>query len=239
MNTDTMVNNQGEQMTVQKPYKKAMVRLPILLIVVAAALFLSSGRIDWWMAWIYIGLMIVHMVIILSLIDPDLIEERTKIKKDAKKWDRIIVLLMVWVGPLAALIVAGLDMRHGWTLPLSLTLQILGIVFIVLGYVLGEWAMVKNRFFSAVVRIQKDRGHKVITDGPYHYIRHPGYVAGILGALGTPLLLGSYWAYIPFGFMIVVIVIRTALEDRTLHNELEGYREYASETRYRLFPGIW
>jgi len=99
--------------------------------------------------------------------------------------------------------------------------------------------MVKNRFFSAVVRIQKDRGHRVITDGPYHYIRHPGYVAGIIGALGTPLLLGSKWAFIPIGFMVLIVAIRTALEDKTLQNELEGYREYASRTRYRLFPGIW
>ncbi|MFC2165953.1 methyltransferase family protein [Acidobacteriota bacterium] len=226
-------------MTIKKSHKRVMVRLPIFLIVIAAALFLTSGRIDWWMAWIYIGLLIVHMVITLSLIDPDLIEERTKIKKDAKKWDRIIVLLLVWLGPMAALIVAGLDMRYTWTQPLSLSLQILGIVLIVSGYVLGEWAMVKNRFFSAVVRIQKDRGHEVITDGPYHYIRHPGYVAGIVGALGTPLLLGSFWAFIPMGFMILIIAIRTALEDKTLRNELEGYREYSSQTRYRLLPGIW
>lgn len=239
MNTETRVQNQRKPMKIKNPYKKAMVRLPILIIVIAAALFLSSGRVDWWMAWIYIGLMLVHMVITLILIDPDLIEERANIKKDAKKRDRIILLLMLWLGPLTAWIVAGLDARYGWTQPLSLSVQILGIVLIVSGYALGEWAMVKNRFFSAVVRIQKDRGHEVISDGPYHYIRHPGYVAGILGALGTPLLLSSLWAFIPTGFMILIVVIRTALEDKTLHNELEGYREYASRTRYRLFPGIW
>ena len=239
MNTESVVNSQTEQMKIKNPYKRAYVRLPIFFIVIAAALFISAGRLDWWTAWIYLGVMIVHMVITIILIDPDLIEERTKIKKDAKKWDKILVPLMVWVGPLGALIVAGLDMRHGWTQPLSLTPQILGIVLIVSGNALGEWAMVKNRFFSAVVRIQKDRGHRVITDGPYHYIRHPGYVAGITGALGTPLLLGSLWAYIPMGFMFVIVVIRTALEDRTLHNELEGYREYALRTRYRLFPGLW
>jgi protein-S-isoprenylcysteine O-methyltransferase Ste14 len=239
MNTDAMVNSQQEQMKAKNPYKRAYVRLPVFLIVIASALFMTSGRLDWWTAWIYLGVMIVHMIVTLILIDPDLIEERTKIKKDAKNWDKIIVFLMVWVGPLSALIIAGLDMRHSWTQPLSLSLQILGIVMIVAGNVLGQWAMVKNRFFSAVVRIQKDRGHKVITDGPYRYIRHPGYVAGIIGALGTPLLLGSLWAIIPIAFMIVIVIIRTALEDRTLHNELEGYPEYASQTRYRLFPGIW
>ncbi len=239
MNTETKANYQREPITAKNPYKRALVRLPIFLIVIAAILFLSSGRFDWWMAWVYLGLLLVHMVIMLILIDPGLLEERTNIKKDAKKWDKIVVLLIVWVGPIAAWIIAGLDVRYGWTKPLSLSLQILGIVLIVSGYVLGEWAIVKNRFFSAVIRIQKDRGHKVITDGPYKYIRHPGYVGGILGALGTPLLLGSWWAYTAMGFMILIVTIRTALEDKTLHDELEGYREYASRTRYRLFPGLW
>lgn len=239
MNTDIRVPNQRKQMGIIKQYTKALVRMPIFLIFMGAVFVLSSGRFDWWMSWIYLGLMLVHMVVAFIIIDPDLIEERTKIKKDAKKWDRILVFLMLWIGPLAAWIVAGLDVRYGWTQPFGLSLQILGIVLIVSGYALGEWALAKNRFFSAVIRIQTDRGHRVITDGPYHYIRHPGYAGGILGALGTPLVLGSLWAYIAIGLMIPILVIRTALEDKTLHNELEGYGKYASRTRYRLFPGIW
>ena len=99
--------------------------------------------------------------------------------------------------------------------------------------------MASNRFFSSVVRIQKDRGHTVVTGGPYQFVRHPGYVGGILSALGTALLLGSWWAFVPTGLLVCVIVVRTALEDRTLQAELEGYRDYAGRVRYRLLPGIW
>ena len=239
MNQEVSCHYRVEPISAKKLYRKALVRLPILLIVMAAIFIFSSGRFDWWMAWIYLGLMLVHMVITAIIIDPGLIEERTKFKKDAQKWDKHFVFFLALIGPLAAWIVAGLDVRYGWTQPLSLSLQILGIGLIMCGYALGEWAVFKNRFFSAVVRIQTDRGHRVITDGPYHYIRHPGYAGEILGALGTPLVLGSLWAYIAIGFMILSVVIRTALEDKTLLNELDGYREYAAQTRYRLFPGMW
>jgi protein-S-isoprenylcysteine O-methyltransferase Ste14 len=104
---------------------------------------------------------------------------------------------------------------------------------------LMTWAMAVNNYFSLVVRIQKDRGHTVVTGGPYHYVRHPGYVGGILFQLGTPLLLGSMWALIPAGLTVLLLVVRTALEDRTLLKELEGYQEYAQQTHYRLLPGLW
>jgi len=239
MNTEASLKNGMQTRPAKNQYRKALWRLPLFLFVIAAVLVISSGRLDWWMAWIYLGLMLAHIGITMIIIDPDLIEERTKIKSGTKKWDRIIVFFVVWVGPLGAWIVAGLDKRYAWTPPVELSLQILGMSLLVLGHVLGEWALAKNRFFSALVRIQKDRGHKVITDGPYHYIRHPGYVGAILHGLGTPFVLGSHWSFIPIGFMVMVIALRTALEDKTLHNELEGYAEYASRTLYRLFPGIW
>jgi protein-S-isoprenylcysteine O-methyltransferase Ste14 len=239
MNTEFGLNSRMEPQTAGRQYRKALLRLPVFLFLIAAVFILSSGRFDWWMAWIYLGLMLVHIVVSMIIIDPDLIEERTKIKKDVKKWDRILVFFMVWIGPLAAWIVSGLDTRNNWTEPMSLSLEILGLGLLVMGHVLGEWALAKNRFFSSMVRIQRDRGHTVITDGPYHYVRHPGYVGAILHGLGTPLVLGSYWAYIPIGFMVLIVVIRTALEDKTLHNELEGYGAYALRTRYRIFPGIW
>jgi protein-S-isoprenylcysteine O-methyltransferase Ste14 len=96
-----------------------------------------------------------------------------------------------------------------------------------------------NKFFSSVVRIQKDRGHKVIQDGPYKYVRHPGYVGIFFLAPAVPLILGSIWGLIPSGLFIIAIIIRTYLEDKTLHKELEGYKEYAKKVKYRLIPGIW
>jgi protein-S-isoprenylcysteine O-methyltransferase Ste14 len=108
-----------------------------------------------------------------------------------------------------------------------------------LGSALGNWAMLENRFFSGYVRIQTDRGHMVVSNGPYRSIRHPGYLGGIVTWLAAPLALGSLWALIPAGAVVVAYVIRTALEDRTLQAELDGYKEYARQTRYRLVPGVW
>ena len=122
---------------------------------------------------------------------------------------------------------------------MSLTLQIVALVVAVLCYALIVWAMAANAFFSKVVRIQDDRGHTVATGGPYRIVRHPGYVGGILFELATPIMLGSWWALIPGGFTALFFVVRTALEDKTLHEELPGYAEYAQQTRYRLLPGIW
>jgi protein-S-isoprenylcysteine O-methyltransferase Ste14 len=109
----------------------------------------------------------------------------------------------------------------------------------VLGWALFMWAMGANAFFSEAVRIQEERGHTVVTDGPYRYVRHPGYVGAILALFATPLLLGSLWALIPAGLATIGYVVRTALEDKTLQEELDGYTEYAQQTRYRLLPGVW
>jgi len=108
-----------------------------------------------------------------------------------------------------------------------------------LGIVVLVWAMAANKFFSATVRIQEERGHTVATGGPYRYVRHPGYVGWLMLTLATPVVLGSRWALVPAGITVILTILRTALEDRTLHSELEGYREYAERVRYRLLPGIW
>src|SRR5690606_20214485 len=134
---------------------------------------------------------------------------------------------------------AGLDKLLGWTFPFSLQVKIIALAAILLGYGLGTWALVENRFFSGVVRIQTDRGHHVVTTGPYRFIRHPGYAGALLSYLCMPILFDSLWAWIPTLLLVVVLFIRTALEDKTLQTELPGYKEYAQKTRYRLIPGIW
>jgi len=96
-----------------------------------------------------------------------------------------------------------------------------------------------NTFFSRVVRIQAGRGHRVVTTGPYRYVRHPGYAANVLAWPGTALALGSWWAMLPAVGIVLVYILRTALEDRTLHEELPGYAKYAQRVHYRLLPGIW
>ena len=118
-------------------------------------------------------------------------------------------------------------------------MQVAALAIIAIGYVLITWAVAVNRFFSSVVRIQRDRGHRVITTGPYRWVRHPGYTGGGIACLATPLALGSLWAFIPAGLTIMLLIVRTVFEDRTLQAELVGYQDYMQQTRYRLIPGFW
>jgi protein-S-isoprenylcysteine O-methyltransferase Ste14 len=159
-------------------------------------------------------------------------------REETKGWDKKITTVIT-VFTLAGLILAGLDYRFGLSPKLSLWLHIFGLFLVACGQMLFTWAMVSNKFFATTVRIQADRGHTVATGGPYRYMRHPGYVGMIVNMLGTPLALGSLWAFIPEGLAILGYIVRTALEDGTLRKELNGYANYAARVRYRLFPGIW
>ena len=222
---------------------KRAVQLLIVLLIIAASLFLSAGRLDWWNGWLFLGLyatMIVCTGAILMRKDPELIAERASLKKDAKSWDKLLAGVIGLYGPMVVWIVAGLHARYHWPGSISGPVQAAaGVALIVAGYSLVSWAMASNRFFSAVVRIQKDRDHCVVSGGPYHYVRHPGYVGMIVSTLGTPLLLGSAPAFAPAVVTIGVAVLRTALEDRTLQLELEGYTGYAQRVKWRLLPGLW
>jgi protein-S-isoprenylcysteine O-methyltransferase Ste14 len=136
-------------------------------------------------------------------------------------------------------LVAGLDALFDWSPTFSLPIKILALVIILAGYALGSYALIENRFFSGMVRIQTERGHRVVSSGPYRWMRHPGYAGAILTYLATPFFLDSPWAFLPAVFLTIVLVIRTRLEDLALQAELEGYRDYASRVRYRLLPGVW
>jgi protein-S-isoprenylcysteine O-methyltransferase Ste14 len=170
-----------------------------------------------------------------------LIAERARFTsaEGIKSWDKVLVLIIGIIGPLAVFLVAGLDERNAWSPEVALALQIAAIVPFILGAALATWAMLENPFFSSVVRIQKERGQSVISSGPYRFVRHPSYSGSILSWLVTPVMLGTLWAFIPAILIIVLLVIRTALEDRTLQAELNGYADYARQTRYRLLPGVW
>lgn len=204
------------------------------------ALFLSAGRIDWWPAWAALAVLLswlMGMAIVLRN-SPDLLRERISPPKGAKTWDTVINLIMR-LTTLARYIVAGLDQRFGWTGGLPPAAQIATLIVCALGYALFVWAVGSNAYFSQIVRIQTDRGHSVATGGPYRYVRHPAYIGDILFDLAVPILLASWWAMIPSGLTAILMVLRTALEDRTLQAELAGYGEYARKVRYRLLPGIW
>ncbi len=242
MTTETFLEQPDEKYDTTNLVAKQILKIILFILVLAILLFVSSGRVTWVMAWVYICVYVVGTIINALLIiphKPDLLIERTRIKKDAKKWDRIFAPFMAGLSPAITITVAGLDARFAWSPQIPLMLQIIATAVAMLGHLLLTWAMVTNNFFSAVVRIQKDRGHSVVTTGPYRYVRHPGYVGIIVFGIVTPLILDSLWAFIPATFMLCISVLRTALEDRTLKEELEGYKDYAEHVRYRLLPGIW
>lgn len=153
-------------------------------------------------------------------------------------WDKVLALLL-GIGSILILVVAGLDKYYLWTRASNLTVNLIVLTGIILGYGFSSWALIENRFFSVTVRIQTERGHHVIVTGPHRIMRHPGYAGGLLGYICIPLLLDSLWAFIPAILLMVVMIVRTALEDKTLQTELPGYKEYVQKTRYRLFPGVW
>ncbi|MFN2110862.1 MAG: methyltransferase family protein, partial [Anaerolineae bacterium] len=172
---------------------------------------------------------------------PGLMAERQNIEniQEAKTWDKTLAPLMALSVGFPLVIVAGLDHRFDWSPVFPLWLIVLGFFLIALGYAFSVWAFVENRFFSSVVRIQTDRGHEVCDSGPYRIVRHPGYAGNILPLLGIVLALSSLWTLIPAAVALVIAVIRTTLEDRTLQEELPGYQEYAHRVHYRLIPGIY
>jgi protein-S-isoprenylcysteine O-methyltransferase Ste14 len=142
-------------------------------------------------------------------------------------------------GPALMWLVAGLDKRWNGSPSLAIELELAAFVVVILGYLISIWAFLENKFFSAVVRIQTERGHSVVSTGPYRWVRHPGYAGGLIGYLATPFALGTLWSFLPAVLTGIALIARTALEDQTLQNELTGYREYAARVRYRLLPGVW
>jgi len=205
-----------------------------------AILFVAAGRLNWLEAWIFLGITLAGILAngLWSLRhNPEMLNERGRIGKNAKSWDKVIGLFyMLFL--LAIYILAGLDARFGWSAA-PLGIRILGGVALALSLALTFWVMKVNAFLSTFVRIQDERGHTTVSSGPYRFVRHPMYVGILLMSWGTAFLLGSWWAVIPAVLNIILFFIRTALEDRTLQAELPGYKEYAARVRYRLIPGVW
>ncbi len=213
----------------------------VSLMVFGTILFVSSGRIDWIFAWALLGTGLGYVLAVIFIINPSLLNERIENpgkKEGTKKWD-MIVLNAINTFLLLSVLVAGLNMRFGWPGHVSLLIQVAGTALFITGYTIFFWAMVNNDFFSMIIRIQADRGHTVANSGPYRHIRHPGYLGMIVYSLAMPLMLGSLWALAPVAISIMLLIIRTSLEDKALQKELTGYKEYMQYVQYRLLPGIW
>ncbi len=224
----------------QKARTQMVLRALLAPILMIGLLFLVAGRWDYWQAWIYtiINMIVLALMGTLLTKNSELVEERLNPKEGMKGWDKFYFAVTT---PLymVALVVGGLDARFGWTTNMPVFIYWSGVVVYLIGQAIFLWARYTNNYFSSVVRIQTDRGQTVCKEGPYHYVRHPGYVGGFLFTITIGLMLGSWWACIPQVVAALMLVWRTAREDKTLKAELPGYAEYTQETHFRLLPGIW
>ena len=228
--------SRGKKMN--KNVLKRLIQVLFTLILQGTILFISAWTIKWYCAWIFLTLGIIILLINLFVIPVELMEERGKKKENVKKWDKILTSINI-IPMLGIYIVSGLDYRFGWSINPNILIHITGLVFYFLGSMLFTWSMLSNKYFSTMVRIQIERGHKVAMGGPYKYIRHPGYVGFIVMVLATPLSLGTFYALLMSGIATILLIIRTSLEDKTLKNELDGYLKYSNKVKYKLIPFIW
>jgi protein-S-isoprenylcysteine O-methyltransferase Ste14 len=238
-----MANTQNTQKPLkdQTAVRRRMIQVLLTFLIQAALLFTSAGTLVWPIAWVlqaeYIAVFLLNRYYFLRD-KPELIAERGKPEQGVKKWDKIITSVIMLFN-LSLLVIIGLDKRFTWSPDFPLILQITGLFLITGGQLLFSWAMASNPFFSTLVRIQEDRGQIVAQQGPYRFVRHPGYVGYIIFTLATPLALSSLWGFIPAGVISTLLVLRTHLEDKTLLAELDGYDQFSNQTKYRLIPGVW
>lgn len=230
-----------KQADLNSAVRHRFMQLGLLILIQAVALFGAAGHVNWLAAWVYLIIYVGFIGLNALLLLPhnkELIAERATVRNDVRGWDKAILWSITLLGP-AMLLVAGFDDRYGWLPIQPVALRIGAAIAMCLGYGLASWAMATNAYFSATVRVQRERGQTVISSGPYHFVRHPGYVGFLVEALATPLVLGSGVAIVPAVLVCSVIIIRTWLEDRTLQQELSGYTAYTQQVHYRLLPGIW
>ncbi len=218
-----------------------VIRVFALILIMDAILFLLAGRLDWSGAWLLTVLYLIFLLVIAVWATrnaPELLEERSRMASNVKGWDKLLMALYT-IALIALLVVAALDAgRFRWT-AMSPAWQALGVLGIIPCGIWLLWVTRTNAYLSRYARIQDDRGQQVVTTGPYRYVRHPMYAAVIPFILCIALILGSWWALVPGTIIVILFVIRTALEDRMLQTELPGYQEYVQRVRYRLFPGVW
>jgi len=218
--------------------KKRLIQVVSTFIIQAILLFVFAGTIRWYWAWLFMFLGIIILCINYFVLPAEVMEERGRKKENVKKWDKILTSINI-IPILGIFIFSGLDYRFHWSTGQAISNHVLGLLFYFLGSMLFTWSMVSNKFFSTMVRLQNERGHKVATSGPYRYVRHPGYVGYILMVLAIPFALGTLYGLFMSGIVATLFIIRTALEDLTLKKELKGYLEYSRKVKYRLIPYIW
>jgi protein-S-isoprenylcysteine O-methyltransferase Ste14 len=217
-------------------------RFSMAFVVMSAALFGSAGTVAWFQAWLYMVIQFSFwtvMVVWLKRHNPQLLNDRMAfLKPAAKGWDKIILITSTIVF-FPYFLLPGLDAVRYRCSSVPLAIAVLGFVGVIVSLLLIFSVIRVNKYLSRFVEVQRERGHKVITSGPYQYVRHPMYVGLIILLYSIPVALGSFWTLIPASVLSFLFVIRTHFEDKTLHEELEGYKSYSTKVKYRLLPGIW
>lgn len=225
--------------------RRALIGFLLYMLLIPTIIFISAGTANWPMAWLYVVMLSASTIISRVLVyfkNPDALLERARYASPPEgtlPQDRVLMLIVGSVGPIAMMVTPGLDFRFGWSPVVPAPLQWAAAAILAAGYAFAVWAMVVNRFFSAVVRVQHDRGQTVVTTGPYRFVRHPAYAGSILSILAMPLMLSSYWSILPAVLVAAATVYRTKLEDDLLLEDLSGYSAYARQVRFRLCPGLW
>jgi len=240
MSTTTQVQP-GMSPQIRRSVMRWIVRETMGVVMLALLLFLTANTVNWIAGWAMVIVMagwVLGTALVVLPRYPELLAERVGPRKGAKTWDTIL-LSLYGLSMMILWIIAGFDLRYGWSSGFGPAGQIAAMLIVIVGHALVVWATGTNAFFSQVVRIQKERGHTVVSDGPYRLVRHPAYSGAVLLVLASPLALGSWWALIPGVVCASLMLVRTALEDKTLQAELPGYQAYTQRTRYRLLPGVW
>lgn len=204
-------------------------------------LFICAGRLNYWQGVIYVIVALIMFILNYTAlkVDSELLIERSKPGEGTKKWDKLILGLS-FIASISMYLVAGLDSgRYHWSPKFHWSLFLLGLLLTVCGQLLFLFAQKQNKFFSSTVRIQYDREHTVSQTGLYKIVRHPAYLGSIIQSIGFPLFLESLWSIIPISLLIILRIVRTYLEDKTLINELKGYIEYSNKTKFKIIPYVW
>ncbi|MEZ5833782.1 MAG: isoprenylcysteine carboxylmethyltransferase family protein [Dongiaceae bacterium] len=209
----------------------------------AVLLFVPAGTLNWPAGWLYLvefALASFAMTRWMLRHNPELLAERMRplIQRDQKTWDKALMtaFILLWC---TWFVVMGLDaMRYGWS-HVPVALQVLGALMVLVAMYIIFLTVRANTFAAPVVKIQKERGHHVVSDGPYAIVRHPMYAGALLLMAATPLMLGSWWGLATAPILIVLLGTRAVMEERTLMRELDGYTAYAARVRHRLVPMVW
>ncbi|MCJ7695887.1 MAG: isoprenylcysteine carboxylmethyltransferase family protein [Anaerolineaceae bacterium] len=229
-------------MNAKKGLKVWIVKEIVGLVLTWLCLFIPAWSIGWVNGWLFFSVVVFSKVLgdwwLLRTQPGMLVQRATGKHEQTKPWDKLLAPLVAG-GSLFISIVAGLDEHFAWLGFGFGWLIWVGLGFILLGSLLVFWAMASNPFFDATVSIQTERDHSVAMQGPYAFVRHPGYLGIFFLFLFMPLVLDSVWACIPALTSIIALILRTWLEDRTLKAELPGYAEYARKVKFRLFPNVW